>query len=736
MKFEPVASTKAFRLALIGGGPSCTYALERLAATRDRLPPSTSLQVHVFDKGGLFGAGAVHSPHQTATSFLNRIVGQVAFAADETVTDSGPLLPADLRPTLYEWCQQQFLATGNPIFDLQPEDWPKRYVHGLALQHQFDRYVHLLRSHPAIEVELHAEEVVDIARSSMGLTIACAPTGSAVTADHVLLVTGHSTNDPRKVKSRKHWAVFSVEHSAQFVSSAYPLENAFGPTSGLVTDVIGCLGMGLTTIDIILFLTEGRGGRFVHEDGRMRYVRSGNEPQSIVPFSEAGVFTFARPFNAKEENPAELEHVGDYLTEDAIDQLRLSVGTPMSSGDREQRQLDFERHVFPLIILEMACLYYSTLLGPEFRLQLVDATRHAYRAFLDGEADVSSIEAAIAGLMAPVDVAVDRAEAVIDALVSGEGVDFTPTWGPPILVRYLEVVFGAALASAAADQLHDPRYLAELLEPAEPPSGHSRRLSDNRFSWQRMIDPLGRLTDPTPGRYRDALIAFMRTDHLWAAQNNLDNPAKAAADGVWRDLRPVLGYAVDHGGLSSASHRRFLDVYMRHHNRLANGAALEVMEKVLALVEDGIVDVSIGPSARIRCDEELGKFVVEGPVTQAQVVLDVLVDASVHSFDPAVDTSSLYPNLLERGIVRKWKNPTEWDVDGFEPGGLDLTDHFHPIDRQGRVERRMSFLGPPSEGRMFFQLGALRPGQNHHVMQDVLAWLQDFWGDVEEAAGE
>jgi hypothetical protein len=231
--------------------------------------------------------------------------------------------------------------------------------------------------------------------------------------------------------------------------------------------------------------------------------------------------------------------------------------------------------------------------------------------------------------------------------------------------------------------------------------------------------------------YRDALLDFIDRDHLSAAQGNVTNPAKAAADGVWRDLRPVLAHAVDFGGLTAESHRRFLDVYLRHHNRLCNGAALEVMEKIRAAMESGVVDAAAGPQARVVPDTTTGRFQVRGPHTGADIGVDVLVDARVHAFDPERDVLPLYPNLLRRGVVRKWRNPGGGDAD-FEPGGLDLDSRFHPVQTDGRADPRLTFLGPPSEGVMFFQLGALRPNQNHHVMQDVLTWLGDFWGSAAE----
>jgi 2-methylisocitrate lyase-like PEP mutase family enzyme len=225
------------------------------------------------------------------------------------------------------------------------------------------------------------------------------------------------------------------------------------------------------------------------------------------------------------------------------------------------------------------------------------------------------------------------------------------------------------------------------------------------------------------------MLAFLDRDHLWAAQGNLANPAKAAADGVWRDSRPVLAYAVDFGGLTSKSHRTFLETYMRHHNRLANGAGLEVMERIRALAERGIVDVSIGPCATVEPDEDSGRFRILGGRTGAEVYADTLITGTVHPFDPERDVLPLYPNLLRRGLIRKWRNPSA-EGDAYEPGGLDLSPRFHPRRADGAVDERLTLLGPPSEGVMFFQLGALRPNQDHHVMRDILCWLGDFEDQV------
>lgn len=728
------------RLAIVGGGPSCTYAMERLAATAAVLPDDTELDIHVFDRTGQFGAGQVHSARQPVTSFLNRIVGQVAFAADETVIGAGPLLPQEQRPTLYEWCRKRFEETGDDTFDLRPQDWPKRYVHGLALQSSFANYVDLLRAHPRVTVTLHEAEVVDLVQEEDGFRVDTAVRlDPALVAQQVLMVTGHSNNDPRRSPSRRDWLAFAEDHEASFVASAYPLEEHFTAETSGPDRIVGCVGMGLTAIDIVLFLTEGRGGAFERDgDGQLRYRASGAEPRSIVVCSSAGLFTFARPYNAKEVDLARFEHRGVFLTETAVERLRRTVGVPVLVDEKPRYQIDFEAHVFPLVVLEMARLYYATLLGPEFGDHLTAQLAPAYERFLEAGPATESPDGLL-DLLTPLEDVIDDAVTAIDGLLEGvcSFADLTDRpWLLPALRRYLQVTLGAAhTAASMVEQILEPLVAAPQRAQAlaaewVSPFGHPRLLRDNRFQWMQTIDPIPAAARTSPEGYRRALIAFMTRDHLWAAQDNLNNPAKAAADGVWRDLRSVLGHAVDFGGLTPASHRVFLDTYMRHHNRLANGAALEVMEKILALVQVGLVDVSAGPGASVGYAGD--SFLVQGPETGARLPVDVLVDARVHPFDPAADVAPIYPALLRSGLIRKWRNPGLDGSASFEPGGLALTPDFHPMRDDGTVEDRVTFLGPPSEGIMFFQLGALRPQQNHHVMQDVLCWVRSFWTHIDQ----
>jgi hypothetical protein len=709
---------KAFRLAIIGAGPYGTYAMERLYATAAARPGRPPLEIHVYERTGEFGAGQVHSARQAPTSYLNRTAGELSFAADETVEDAGPLLPQGERPTLHEWCRRRFAETGDPRFDLAPGTYPRRYLHGLALQEAFTRYVDGLRRLPAVSVHLHPEEVTDLADRGERLRVTTSGgAGDGVEVHHALVVTGHGYPDPDRYPARRDWAAMARAAGVGYLPSVYPLDARLPAGTAAPEEVVGCAGTMLTGIDVVLHLTEGRGGRFRPDrGGGLRYLPSGREPGRIVMFSESGLFCFAR---AVPSGPA--KHRGMFLTTGAVDRLRALHGVPAPAGAGKRRQLDYQRHLFPLVLLEMTVLYYTTLLGEEFGRHLAGAVTPAYEKFLAEGGTGGPPGIATATVASCVDQAAHAIDGLLTGAPAGSAREKELPWPlAQALHRYVSVVFGPEVAGGLATLGPEPAAVAAFLRGQEPRWRHHRLLSRNRFSWAETVQPV---RASSPAAYQRALLEFMLTDNLWARQGIPANPAKSAADGVWRGLRPVIVYAVNDGGLTAHSHRWFLQTWLRHHNRLAYGAAPEVMDKLVALLRHGVVDASTGPGARLAVRD--GRLLVLGPATGAAHRIDRLVDARVHQFNARADASPLYPNLLRRGLARQWHNPDAGG--GFAPGGLDLTDDFHPVRADGSADLRLTFLGPSIEGRRFFQGGAMKPHANHHAMRNILTWLREFW---------
>jgi hypothetical protein len=297
---------------------------------------------HVFDPTAEFGAGSVHSPSQPTTSPLNRIAGQIGFGADETNVRARTVLPPAARPDFITWCQDRYARTGDERFRLAPESWPKRFLHGYALRDTFDRYVRILRDVPGVTVNLHAVEVTGLEiRDGVVRLRASGQEEVWIEVDHALLATGHTKNRILPgTQAEQLRAVATSGCGFSYVHHPYPLQRTLENIPSGLDTVVGCRGMGVTAFDVVLHLTEGRGGEFVREpDAGLVYRPSGREPRLIL-FSRSGIFTATRPHNAKQVDIAALEHRAAFFTCETIDRLRDARGRGIHvPGFGLQRQL-------------------------------------------------------------------------------------------------------------------------------------------------------------------------------------------------------------------------------------------------------------------------------------------------------------------------------------------------------------------------------------------------------------
>jgi hypothetical protein len=164
---------------------------------------------------------------------------------------------------------------------------------------------------------------------------------------------------------------------------------------------------------------------------------------------------------------------------------------------------------------------------------------------------------------------------------------------------------------------------------------------------------------------------------------------------------------------------------------MSNGAGIEPMAKLLALVEAGLVDVSVGPAAGVSPVDGRASFRIAGGPTGAVREVPILIDARVVRFDARLDDAPLYPNLLERGLVRLWVNPACGRGRHYMPGALDIDTSSHPIRADGGVERRITLMGAAAEGVLSFQLSAARPRANSAIFNRLACWAQEVLGPPE-----
>jgi hypothetical protein len=707
-------------LAIIGGGLSSLCMVERLLAwaAGDGLA-GHRVELNVFDSGGGFGSGT-HYTSQSATNHLNRAADQVSFGADDSHEGLvSHLLPATERWTLFQWCRAQYAVTGDERYHVSEQEWVDRNLLGEAAEAIFSFYVERLKA-LGVGVVLHNGSVNDIeesSRRSFHIEVSDVRKTYTVAADFIILCTGHgSTHFVPGGMEEKFEAHARSGDGARYIDDPYPLES-LDPRALEPGSTVGLLGMGLAALDVILKLTAGRGGYFIRSGRRpnsLSYVASGFEPRKIYPFSDSGVFNFARAWNEKMNNRS-LFHSPIYFHSRNIEELRQSAGrVVLTPTVGRVNQLDFELHVLPLIILEMALVYYGTLFGREFRTRLVHLMDSRVARFVGRNrlAHETSTEA-VAELLDPVLSYAAATSQSISMMLAGPVARYPHDLCKETraaTIAFLKFRFGQDSVTPLLT-LDDTDLLkaAVQLSNNASPWGHDASPDAHAFDWQSMIDPLVQ-TESISGAERAAIAKErFHQDILDAHQGNLSNARKAAIDGVWRDLRSTIRYAVEFAGLTAESHEVFIRKYMRISNRITVGTSLKVMEQIGALIRNGIVDLSVCRAPSIGLDDSKN-FLLSAPGdTGSGQTVTTLVNARIPRFHLERMRHPLFQNLLRRGLLRIWSNPSATGAD-FRPGGIDIAPGSQlAVRANGRVHTRFAVLGPPTEGPLFFRSAAVRP---------------------------
>jgi len=246
-------------LVIIGGGPRAAGLLERIAARE----PSLELAVHVVDPFPP-GAGRVWRHAQSPLLRMNSMAEDVTVFTDSSFGGAGPVRPG---PSLSEWC------------DVDPTSFPSRRVQSGYLSWFFDRTRESLP--PNISVTVHSARASKVVGNWVWLD-----SGESLRADVLVLALGHLDAEPEP--EHRKLAEHAAEHGLVYVP---PLYSADADLSEVQGDVV-LRGFGLAFIDLMVLLTEGRGGRYVRA-AQLEYLPSGAEP-TIYVGSRRGV-----PYHSK-----------------------------------------------------------------------------------------------------------------------------------------------------------------------------------------------------------------------------------------------------------------------------------------------------------------------------------------------------------------------------------------------------------------------------------------------------
>ena len=351
-------------LAIVGAGPTASSLLERIGANVTELLGDTPVRIHLVDPHRA-GTGRVWRADNHAGLWMNSLAEDVTMFTDESVTCEGPIRPG---PSLYEWSRtvgdDDLAERASPeliaeIRALTGTTFPTRRVQSVYLDWFHRRVVDALPAN--VEIVVHRTRAADVVDLPDGRQRVELDDGETVTADVVVLALGHLDAEPEP--SGGAFAELAARRGLTYVPAGHTAELDFSDLQP-GEDVIA-LGFGQAFTDLLVMLTEGRGGRFVTDEGPgegpddgsgdgsgertgtvVRYEPSGAEPVIHVG-SRRGV-----PYRSKMDYrlqgpPAELPQ---FLTEEAVADLVERHG-----------RLEFRRDVYPLVRRDVGWAAYHEL---------------------------------------------------------------------------------------------------------------------------------------------------------------------------------------------------------------------------------------------------------------------------------------------------------------------------------------------------------------------------------------
>lgn len=595
---------KITKIAIIGGGPKGTFGFERLAAQFAAFPPANPVEIHIYNKTAHFGAGDIYNPYQPEYLLINNPIGDINMWVDEE-----PAAVVNEPPALTDW----LIQNENP--DITPFDYTGRDAVGRYLTKGFEQIATNLPN--KVSGNYIVGEVTDISKNGdqymLGLKDAAGHTTAVPHCyDHILLATGHPRN--RLTKLDKQFHEFAGRHPhLHFIPFIYPVEKQLADI--MPHHKVAVKGIGLTFVDAVLALTEGRDGTFKREakNDKLLYRRSGNEPNVIYPFSRSGLPMIPRKPAPTPEPPLKF--------------FKLSALKTLQENQPDGK-LDFQKQIWPLLKQEYLFAFYN--------------------------------------------------------------------------VKLRETGFKSDLSSCAT--------FAEVMHHVT--AFHEQHPDAARFNPDLFLQPDNNKIDNARDyhRYIQSHLYF----YLGEAKMGPHRSPWAAATSVWRKATPVFTQLYNFGGLTAASQQFFDNEFRRLLNRVTFGPPVESMEKLIALIEAGILRFDMAQKPAIMVDKDKERFILESSRSKNKKRIDVLVDARIARVSIHENQSAFYRNLLRRGLVSLYEN-TSGD-DSYTPGCIAVSAGGFVIKQNGSINTDIAVTGTPTEG-VTFDNDALSRTRNNFVSE-------------------
>ncbi|MGW2564680.1 FAD/NAD(P)-binding protein [Streptomyces sp. NPDC001537] len=308
-------------LVIVGAGPRGTGLIERIAANAPELYAGSGLDIHLVDPHPP-GAGRIWRAAQSPLLWMNSHAEDVTMFTDETVAMEGPVREG---PTLHEWAG----IDGRTFADRQLQGAYLRWVHEQAVADL----------PPGVVVHHHPRRALRVSGPREGRQqVWLEGRPRPLLADLVVLALGHldAELDDQQVELAEYARVHGLVHLPPDFTADSDL------TALKAGEPVLVRGFGLAFVDLMVLLTEGRGGRYEGDT----YVPSGREPVLYVG-SRRGV-----PYHAK---------IG-YDWSGERPPLPRFFGPPEVEALLARPEgFDFRRDVWPLVQKELGFAHYHRL---------------------------------------------------------------------------------------------------------------------------------------------------------------------------------------------------------------------------------------------------------------------------------------------------------------------------------------------------------------------------------------
>lgn len=328
----PISSPTDFHIAIVGAGPKGFYALDTFVKLgrekiNNKLLGNRKIQIHWFNKDNHFGTGPNFHTDLPDYFLVNRYIADIT-CWEEDAKNGYPN-----QQSLIQWLQKHSISSKEPA-------WDHLCTRELLGYYFIDAVIAIIKEkHPSIEIHLVRERICDLDIVEDKSILTGAAGEIPFQYDSVILATGHSYEST------------SFSHLKQDPEASYTIIDEVYPVERLseipARADVAIYGTGLTFLDAMLELTEGRGGIFYKKEDEYHYLSSGHEP-IMYPFSRRNLPNM--PVNAySNSNKRTLA----FMTDEWLNGLLA-----------QNRKIDFIEEIIPILDLEVKYAFYPLI--PEF----------------------------------------------------------------------------------------------------------------------------------------------------------------------------------------------------------------------------------------------------------------------------------------------------------------------------------------------------------------------------------